>query len=68
VLVLQAMMDLNYLLTAVEMKNWSLSLLLVVVFQLIYILDFLIDEVSSTNALLSGHVRLFEIHLSTKIN
>ncbi|KAL0175290.1 hypothetical protein M9458_031258, partial [Cirrhinus mrigala] len=39
-----AMMDLNYLLTAVEMKNWSLSLLLVVVFQLIYILDFLIDE------------------------
>ncbi|XP_050985970.1 delta(14)-sterol reductase TM7SF2 [Labeo rohita] len=39
-----AMMDLNYLLTSVEMKNWSLSLLLVIVFQLIYILDFLIDE------------------------
>ncbi|XP_058655478.1 delta(14)-sterol reductase TM7SF2 isoform X3 [Onychostoma macrolepis] len=41
-----AMMDVNYLLTAVEMKNVSLSLLLVVVFQLIYILDFLIDESS----------------------
>lgn len=49
VLDLQAMMDLNYLLTSVEMKNWSLSLLLVIVFQLIYILDFLIDEVSGTN-------------------
>ncbi|XDV33320.1 hypothetical protein PO909_003758 [Leuciscus waleckii] len=40
-----AMMDLNYLLTAIEMKtSLSLSLLLVVVFHLIYILDFLIDE------------------------
>ncbi|XP_016309277.1 delta(14)-sterol reductase isoform X2 [Sinocyclocheilus anshuiensis] len=39
-----AVMDLNYLLTAVEMKNSSLALLLVIVFQLIYILDFLIDE------------------------
>ncbi|XP_016430261.1 delta(14)-sterol reductase isoform X1 [Sinocyclocheilus rhinocerous] len=39
-----AVMDLNYLLTAVEMKNSSLALLLVVVFQLIYILDFLVDE------------------------
>ncbi|XP_016114118.1 delta(14)-sterol reductase [Sinocyclocheilus grahami] len=42
--VLQAVMDLNYLLTAVEMKNSSLALLLVIVFQLIYILDFLVDE------------------------
>uniref|UniRef100_A0A8C1Y8I0 Delta(14)-sterol reductase TM7SF2 n=1 Tax=Cyprinus carpio TaxID=7962 RepID=A0A8C1Y8I0_CYPCA len=41
-----AMMDVNYLLTAVEMKNSSLSLLLVIIFQLIYILDFLIDEAS----------------------
>uniref|UniRef100_A0A672Q7Q8 Delta(14)-sterol reductase TM7SF2 n=1 Tax=Sinocyclocheilus grahami TaxID=75366 RepID=A0A672Q7Q8_SINGR len=39
-----AVMDLNYLLTAVEMKNSSLALLLVIVFQLIYILDFLVDE------------------------
>ncbi|XP_043086358.1 delta(14)-sterol reductase TM7SF2 [Puntigrus tetrazona] len=39
-----AMMDVNYLLTAVEMKNCSLSLVLVIIFQLIYILDFLIDE------------------------
>ncbi|KAG1927767.1 delta(14)-sterol reductase TM7SF2 [Pimephales promelas] len=40
-----AMMDLNYLLTAVETKtSLSLSLLLVVIFHLIYILDFLIDE------------------------
>lgn len=53
VLVLQAMMDVNYLLTAVEMKNSSLSLLLVIIFQLIYILDFLIDEVSQTNWFLS---------------
>ncbi len=51
-------MDLNYLLTAVEMKNWSLSLLLVVVFQLIYILDFLIDEVSRSNGFISGYYGL----------
>ncbi|XP_052472624.1 delta(14)-sterol reductase TM7SF2 isoform X2 [Carassius gibelio] len=38
------MMDVNYLLTAIETKNSSLSLLLVIIFQLIYILDFLIDE------------------------
>ncbi|XP_059389847.1 delta(14)-sterol reductase TM7SF2 [Carassius carassius] len=37
-------MDVNYLLTAVETKNSSLSVLLVIIFQLIYILDFLIDE------------------------
>ncbi|ROL54722.1 Delta(14)-sterol reductase [Anabarilius grahami] len=39
-----AMMDLNYLLTAIEMNSLSLSLALVIVFHLIYILDFLIDE------------------------
>ncbi|XP_051963648.1 delta(14)-sterol reductase TM7SF2 [Xyrauchen texanus] len=41
-----ALMDLNYLLSAVEMNSLSVSLLLVTVFQLIYILDFLIDEAS----------------------
>ncbi|KAA0701634.1 Delta(14)-sterol reductase [Triplophysa tibetana] len=40
-----AVMDVIYLLTAVEMKDpLSLSLLLVITFHLIYILDFVIDE------------------------
>ncbi|XP_026886923.2 delta(14)-sterol reductase TM7SF2 isoform X1 [Electrophorus electricus] len=40
-----AMMDLSYVLTAIETNgSLSLSFLLVVTFQLIYILDFLIDE------------------------
>uniref|UniRef100_A0AAY5EUU7 Delta(14)-sterol reductase TM7SF2 n=3 Tax=Electrophorus electricus TaxID=8005 RepID=A0AAY5EUU7_ELEEL len=39
------MMDLSYVLTAIETNgSLSLSFLLVVTFQLIYILDFLIDE------------------------
>ncbi|XP_076837019.1 delta(14)-sterol reductase LBR isoform X2 [Brachyhypopomus gauderio] len=39
-----AMMDLSYVLTALERGSLSLSLLLVATFQFIYILDFLIDE------------------------
>ncbi|XP_055051502.2 delta(14)-sterol reductase TM7SF2 [Misgurnus anguillicaudatus] len=40
-----ALMDVIYLLTAIEMKDsLSLSMLLVIGFHLIYILDFLIDE------------------------